>query len=85
MTSNTLLSVNEVMEQLSEIRRRGYALDQEELEYGLVCLGVAIVDSSGKPVGAISVSGPASRMTESNQHLFAKYLMEFGVQISDQL
>ena len=66
MTSNTLLSVNEVQQQLSEVRRQGYAVDNEELEYGLVCLGVAIVDSTGKPVGAISVSGPVTRMTEAN-------------------
>lgn len=85
MTSNTLLSVKEVQQQLTEIRQRGYAVDQEELEYGLVCLGVALVDSTGKPVGAISVSGPVSRMTPENQVLFAEYLIDCGKQISNRL
>lgn len=85
MTSNTLLSVNEVQQQLSEVRRQGYAVDNEELEYGLVCLGVAIVDSTGKPVGAISVSGPVTRMTEANRKAFAEYLIDCGRQISAQL
>lgn len=85
MTSNTLLSVNEVQKQLAAVRRMGYAIDNEELEYGLVCLGVAIVDSTNKPVGAISVSGPAFRMTEENRRVFAEYLIDCGRQISAQL
>lgn len=85
MTSNTLLSVEEVLQQLSVIRKCGYAVDNEELEYGLVCLGVAIVDSNSQPVGAISVSGPASRMTAENRAAFAEYLIDCGRQISNQL
>lgn len=85
MTSNTLLSADEVQRELLEIRRKGYAVDNEELEYGLVCLGVAIVDSNGKPVGAISVSGPAFRMTPHNRESFAQCLIDCGKQISARL
>ena len=85
MTSNTLLSVEEVLQQLSVIRKCGYAVDNEELEYGLVCLGVAIMDSNNKPVGGISVSGPASRMTPENRTAFAEYLIDCGRQISSKL
>lgn len=85
MTSNTMLSVGEVLQELEEVRKNGYAVDREELEYGLICLGVALVDSTGKPVGAISVSGPASRMTLPNQMKFAEYLIDCGNQISSKL
>ena len=85
MTSNTLLSVHEVLRQLDESRRCGYAVDREELEYGLVCLGVAITDSTGQPVGAISVSGPAFRMTQENQRQFAEHLIDCSRQISSRL
>ena len=67
------------------IRKCGYAVDNEELEYGLVCLGVAIMDSNNKPVGGISVSGPASRMTPENRTAFAEYLIDCGRQISSKL
>lgn len=85
MTGKTLLSVADVQRELVEIRRRGYAEDNEELEYGLVCLGVALVDSTGRPVGAISVSGPAFRMTPENRKSFAQCLIDCGRQISAKL
>lgn len=85
MTENTLLSVRDVMAELKVIQQKGYAVDREELEYGLICLGVALVDSSGKPVGAISISGPSSRMTKENIEKFSQYLMDYGCQISDKL
>ena len=85
MTENTLLSVKDVMGELEEIRCKGYAVDHEELEYGLICLGVALIDSAGRPVGAISISGPSSRMTKENIEKFAKYLVDFGCHISDKL
>ena len=85
MTGNTLLSVDDVMQQLSVIRKQGYAVDNEELEYGLICLGVALVNSNNHPVGAISVSGPASRMTPENRVMFADYLIDCCHQISSKL
>ena len=63
-TENTLQSQEQVKQQVEEIRKAGYAVDREELEYGLVCVGAAILDLNGYPLGAISVSGPATRMTE---------------------
>lgn len=85
MTSNTLLSVKDVVAQVDEARQCGYAVDNEELEYGLTCLGVAITDFSGKPVGAISVSGPSFRMTPEKKQLVAQQLIDCCRQISSKL
>ena len=40
-TENTIISKDGLMSAFSEIRSRGYALDMEELEYGLVMCGGA--------------------------------------------
>ena len=82
MTSNTLLSVEEVLQQLSVIRKCGYAVDNEELEYGLVCLGVAIMDSNNKPVGGISVSGPLHRMTAEHLQPIIRAVQQTAQQLS---
>jgi IclR family transcriptional regulator, acetate operon repressor len=38
------------------IRRLGYAVDDEENERHVRCVGAAVLDDSGRPVGAVSVS-----------------------------
>lgn len=84
-THNTLKNADEVLEELQIIQQKGYAIDNEELEYGLICLGVAITNYAGIPVGAISISGSSARMTKENIDLFSGYLIDYGKQISSRL
>ena len=48
---------------LSEVRAAGYAVDDEEHSVGLRCVAAAVLDEHGEPIGAISVSGPALKVT----------------------
>jgi IclR family transcriptional regulator, acetate operon repressor len=43
-------------EERERIRRLGYAVDDEENERHVRCVGAAVLDDSGRPVGAVSVS-----------------------------
>jgi IclR family transcriptional regulator, acetate operon repressor len=61
-TPRTLVSLDDLEADLARVRQRGYAIDDEENEVGARCVGAAVVDTAGRPVAAISVSGPASRM-----------------------
>lgn len=51
----------EVVREFSDILTRGYAVDDEQNEQGLRCVGAAIIDSRGRPRGAVSVSAPVYR------------------------
>ena len=64
-TENTICTREELIAQLTKVRNSGYALDDEELEYGLVCVAVAVFNKHGEPVAALSVSGPKQRMGEN--------------------
>jgi IclR family acetate operon transcriptional repressor len=55
--------------ELALILKRGYAVDDEENEPGVSCVGAPILDALGRPVAAISVSGPAYRILEQQQNL----------------
>jgi DNA-binding IclR family transcriptional regulator len=43
---------------------RGYAIDQEENDPEITCVGSAVTDVTGRPIATISVSGPSYRMNK---------------------
>ena len=61
-TRNTLTSVAALEKELDRIRKQGYALDNEEAELGVRCIGAAVRDDTGALVAGLSVSAPAERM-----------------------
>jgi IclR family acetate operon transcriptional repressor len=50
--------------ELADVRRYGFAVDEEEFATGQRCRGAALLDGDGRPYAAISISGPTSRYTE---------------------
>ena len=62
-TPNTLTRPEDLLRELEGVRRRGYAVDREENELGVRCVGIPLV-MGGRPVGAISLSGPAHRLSD---------------------
>jgi len=62
-TGNTLTRFAALRAELKRVRQRGYAVDNEEFEEGLKCVGAPVRDHSGTVVAAISIAGPASRLS----------------------
>jgi len=62
-TPNSIQDFVRLREELSAVRDRGYAVDNEEAVRGVRALGAPVFEGSGKVVAAISVSGPASRIS----------------------
>lgn len=62
-TDNTKTSPNALRAELINIRSQGFALDNEENEPGIRCVGAPILDYLGKAIAAISISGPSERVT----------------------
>ncbi|WP_135807409.1 IclR family transcriptional regulator [Halorussus marinus] len=64
-TDNTITSKEELFEDIEKIRNRdGIALNDEEEVRGTRAVGAPIVDGGGNVLGAISISGPISRITD---------------------
>jgi IclR family transcriptional regulator, acetate operon repressor len=82
-TARTITDVDEFVSQLKTIHRRGYALDEGEQEVGVRCLAV-VVPNATVP-SAISVSGPAARMTAEHVKRSIPVLHEIAGRLSVSL
>jgi DNA-binding IclR family transcriptional regulator len=81
-TSKTITTREELMSALDRVRRRGYAIDDEEMEIGTRCVGAPVLDGEGRPIAAISVSGSASRLAAHCVPGLAVHVLRFAKDIS---
>lgn len=60
-TANTLVDVDALLFHCFNAVEQGYALDNEEAELGVGCIGVLILDSNRQPLAGLSISAPVER------------------------
>lgn len=63
-TPNSITALNQLEQELDEVRRLGYARDNEELELGVRCIAAGIRDDSQSLVAGLSISAPADRAND---------------------
>lgn len=73
------------LHELDEITRKGFALDLGENEDGIHCVAAPIRDHVGKVIAAISVSGPAGRMTREYLERFAPHVSAAAHEVASRL
>jgi IclR family acetate operon transcriptional repressor len=80
-TNNTHTKVTALLQDCMAATKNGYALDNEEAELGVGCIGTLIHDSSGHAVAGLSVSAPIERRRDE----WIEQVMETSMQISKRL
>jgi IclR family transcriptional regulator, acetate operon repressor len=71
--------------QLRRARTRGYAYTVEELEVGLNAVAAPVRGPSGEVAAAVSVAGPAYRVTRERIPVLAQAVIEAGAKISRRM
>jgi DNA-binding IclR family transcriptional regulator len=61
-TDNTIVAADALEAELARVAERGWALDMQEFDYGLICVAAPIFDHTGRITAAISAAGPEARM-----------------------
>ena len=61
-TARTITAIGPLLAHLAEVRRRGYAVDGEESEEGLVGIAAPVRGADGATVAALTIAGPSSRL-----------------------
>ncbi|MDY0236103.1 MAG: IclR family transcriptional regulator [Gudongella sp.] len=84
-TKHTIDNYEDLIIELEDVKQKGYAIDREEQEIGLYCIGAPILDKNGNAMAAISISGPTARMKNKNLDKKIEKLVEVAKKISYEL
>lgn len=76
ITESTITDFGEFLELIKDIRKEGYALDNEENEPGVRCIAVSLKSFHGGPSYAISISAPKDRMDDCRIHELRELVLE---------
>lgn len=85
LTESTITGLEDMKKELETVRKKGYAVDNEENELGVRCIGAPVFNRFGEVEGAISISGPTIRVTEDRVEKFAKDVVKYAGLISKEL
>lgn len=85
LTAHTLVTIEALEDDFVRIRRRGYAVDNEEHEEGVACVATAVFDHTGRPCAAISVSGPTARILHAKAADLGALLVDHATDVSAAL
>ncbi len=83
-TSKTIGNMLELRAELTRVRSLGYAVDNEENEEGVCCVGAAVRGFSQDTIAAISVSGPSFRLRRDKIPIVAQSVKTAAASLSGQ-
>jgi IclR family KDG regulon transcriptional repressor len=84
-TTKSITDPEEFCAELRRIRRRGFAISDEELEEGLIAVAAPVSDRKGNVVAAVSASGPKPRIGGDRLQALIVLVVEAGREISRAL
>ncbi len=84
-TARTIVDIEELGAQLEQVRTRGFAQTQEELEDGLNAVAAPVRQADGRTAAALSVSGPAFRMRAIDMPRLGRITADAALAISRRL
>lgn len=81
-TVNTIIDINELKKHIQLVRECGYAIDNEEQDIGIRCIGGPIFNYNGDIIAAFSIAGPSTRMTKKRVEELSELVLEYARKIS---
>ncbi|WP_425039682.1 HTH-type transcriptional regulator BhcR [Primorskyibacter sp. S187A] len=84
-TNRTLVDARLLSADLSMVRKRGFAIDEEEKATGMRCIAAPVFNAFGEAVAGLSVSGPVARMNEATTPKIGAAVREASQSLSEAL
>jgi IclR family acetate operon transcriptional repressor len=84
-TEKTIATVEDLLDDLEQVRRRGYAFDDQEAEQGVCCIAAPIRADSEQVIASVSVSALVNQMPPERVETLGPELVRVGQEISARL
>jgi DNA-binding IclR family transcriptional regulator len=84
-TPRTIVTPAALRAELRRVRERGFAVDDEEVEKGLRCVGAPVRNHTGGAIAAISIVGPAFRLVDQCLPAIARAVMSAARDLSREM
>ncbi len=84
-TPKTVTEPDKLRKLLANVRKLGYAIEDEESELGIRAVGAPIYEARGAVVGALAIAGPVQRLSMKNLNALVEPLQLTARQISIRL
>lgn len=84
LTKNTITDLEKMRNHMEEIRRKGFAIDKEELDEGTMAIAVPVFNHDKKPLAAVVVAGPPQRIAGGCRNVIISALKDTAKAISEK-
>lgn len=81
-TNHTVTDIEALLRELEEVRATGCAMDREEFQLYVVCIGAPVLDVKGEVMASLSVSTPINRATEAHLSLVRQEVLSAARSLS---
>lgn len=83
LTEHTITDIHEFLQEMAKVRQHQYALDREENEYQIFCVGAIVMDHTNSPIGAVSLTG--NTLSEEEEKEISQILLQGTKSLSNLL
>lgn len=84
-TDKTITDPDQLIRELEKIKRRGFAVDDEERTEGMRCIAAPIFDTYGDPIAGLSISGPTFRIPQDATNKIGEIVSESAQAVTKDL
>lgn len=84
-TSTTITEEEEFLQRIRQVKRRGYAFEDEHCDEGTRCVAAPIYNADGRLVAAVGVAGPRVRIKKAQVPKLAPVVIEAANEISHRM
>jgi len=85
LTQNSIRDKDRLIQAIAAVRIAGCAVDDEECEMGVRCVAAPVQDPTGKVIAGISVTGPASRLSDRRLPAVKRHVIAAARQLSQRV